>query len=340
MNGFDKGFCNECHTNVHKNQFSTRFAEQSCKTCHTVDNFTKRLPFNHNLTRFQLNGAHKNRKCEACHLPTEKLFEIKEKRFMSQFVFPKLATEKCLSCHQDVHAGQLGNQCLKCHTESKWVPAKFNHQTMSKYPLNGKHFKLDCKECHKPTGKLVQEYQKKISVVHHKPIGMQCISCHQDPHKGHFGKSCVSCHNETDWKTQQAFHQNFTLSGVHFVAQCTECHSQARKLSGLSEQCIACHRKDDIHSGNLPNCGDCHRQDFWENSKFNHSLSSFPLRGAHRTIQCQECHSKGIYQGLAAECVSCHLLDAQKATSFNHNNLTNLNSCTECHRNQFSFKNR
>lgn len=418
-NSTDKGFCIECHDNVHNRQFSQKFASQSCSECHSTDSFVKRPPFNHDLTRYSLNGAHKRLNCSECHTPTREVFPVKPPKWKSLFVFPALNESKCLTCHKDIHAGQLGKDCASCHTEERWKLPKFDHQTHSKFPLRGSHRELKCQSCHqalpgrfvreakrevpvihyKPindacttchkdahggqlgsdcakchteekwkktgfnhqlhskfalkgkhedlkcnechknvSGKSVREFGRQIAVLHYKPIGTQCSTCHKDPHKGNFGAQCVSCHRETGWETTRDFHRSFTLTGVHFSLQCTECHSQGKKLTGLSQQCIYCHKKDDIHSGTLPNCGDCHRQHFWENARFNHSMTSFPLRGAHRVIQCQECHSRGIYQGLSTACASCHLQDAQRATSVSHTPISNFMNCTDCHRNQFSFR--
>ncbi len=419
----DKGFCIECHDNVHKTQFTEKQNTKSCSECHQTDSFKKRLVFDHTLvTGYALNGAHKNQACIKCHQATTQVFPFKPITPMSQFLFPNLSKDICLTCHQDVHKGQLGSKCLTCHTEEKWKPTKFDHQTQSSFPLTGKHEKIACIKCHevipnvvvvefnkkipvmrfKGMGKqqcttchqdvhkgqlgsnclschnsdswfrikfdhqtqsqfplkgkhqtvkcikchtpipnqIVVEFKKQVPVIRFKGLGMQsCTSCHKDYHLGKMGPSCSSCHNEQGWKTTKDFHKNFSLSGVHFTLQCSECHIQNRKLSGLSQECSVCHKKDDIHSGTLPKCAECHRQQFWENTKFKHSLTTFPLRGAHRTLQCQECHaSTGIYQGLSSACVSCHLKDAVAATSRAHTPIASFNDCTTCHKHQFSFK--
>ena len=104
----------------------------------------------------------------------------------------------------------------------------------------------------------------------------------------------------------------------------------------MSESCQMCHRKDDVHSGGLPECKECHRQEFWEVTTFKHSRTSFPLRGMHRTLACNSCHSNGIYQGKSSECISCHMKDKNKSTTVNHN-IAGFENCMECH-NQFVFK--
>jgi nitrate/TMAO reductase-like tetraheme cytochrome c subunit len=177
-------------------------------------------------------------------------------------------------------------------------------------------------------------------------MGQQCVDCHKDVHRGGFGNQCQECHVPRGWKVTKDFHKNFTLTGVHYTLECAECHKDGRKLSGLSQQCMSCHQKDDVHSGTLPDCKECHRQHFWDVAGFKHSMTRFPLRGAHRTIDCLDCHNKGgwlgIYKGMSTQCQSCHAADFTAATSASalagHSAATSASDCSQCHRNQFSFK--
>jgi len=165
-----------------------------------------------------------------------------------------------------------------------------------------------------------------------------CAGCHKDPHDGHYGPKCSECHTEQSWKQAKDFHKDFALSGIHYSLECAECHRDGRKLAGMSQDCTVCHQKDDIHAGTLPNCGDCHRQQFWENPHFNHSMSMFPLRGIHRTLDCASCHDRGIYKGAPSQCVDCHLNDALSASGAGvpDHSLILDRKCSECH-NQFKF---
>lgn len=336
-NSIKKDFCIECHDNVHLKQFSPQFSDKSCKECHSTESFTQRGPFNHNETRYKLMGSHEKLACQSCHTLTKNIFPTQPPHFMSQFIFKNLNKDQCLTCHKDIHMGQLSRNCDQCHDEMKWKSTKFNHQLQSRFILNGQHEILNCNECHQNIpNQFVLEFNKKIPVTQFKPIGTECETCHTDVHKGRFGNQCSSCHSETNWPTTKNFHKDFSLSGTHFSLQCQECHSQNKKLSGLSLDCQFCHKKDDIHSGTLPRCGECHQQQFWENTRFNHSLSLFPLRGAHRVAQCQDCHSQGVYQGRSTDCYDCHRSDALRATGRPHSDADR--NCVECHTNQFSFK--
>jgi hypothetical protein len=342
------GFCFDCHKTVHQGMFSSKYSSTTCQTCHTTENFTKRLDFDHNKTRMVLRDAHAKLDCIKCHVPSDKKIlvtspNLSKKQFAQgkvivhgKYVFDDLSSKKCTSCHADIHRAQLGSDCMKCHTEKTWKIQSFDHTRKTEFPLRDKHREVKCEECHKPFKNVwTQEMGKKIATINYKKVGTNCIDCHKDVHKGEFGARCQDCHSERGWKVTRDFHRNFTLSGVHYSLECGECHKDGKKLAGLSQQCITCHQKDDIHFGTLPNCQECHRQQFWESSRFRHSMTQFPLRGAHRTLDCAQCHTLGVYQGLNPNCVSCHLNDTTNLVG--HPAVSAATNCTECHRNQFSF---
>jgi len=85
--------CLDCHqaTAPHGDQF----VERTCTSCHNSETF--RVPdFDHNLTRFPLDGAHRNGTCDACHLP-----------------------ESDGSGGVLVRYRPLGTECRDCHGESR-----------------------------------------------------------------------------------------------------------------------------------------------------------------------------------------------------------------------------
>lgn len=343
----DAKFCIDCHKNTHVNQFSKKFSAQSCTACHDTKSFKNRLPFDHNQTSYKLTGAHAKVKCQECHVPTTASAtpiewpnaskkDSPHSLRLGKFLFPEMSQKQCLTCHQDYHQGQLDLRCTQCHTEDAWKPNSFDHNKQSTFPLKFKHAQAKCSECHKNTNRFIVHKGVNRPVVRYKPLSNQCVDCHKDPHRGDLGNRCQECHIEKDWKVTRSFHKNFTLTGVHYSLACAECHKDGRKLAGMSQQCYTCHQKDDVHSGTLPNCKECHTQQFWELSRFKHSLTRFPLRGAHRTLDCMECHRTGVYNGLNSQCVACHLPDYNANPIPQHNG--NLD-CASCHHNQFSFGN-
>lgn len=352
----DQQFCNECHRNIHTTQFGESFSTQSCSKCHSTETFNGAFKgalegpnkFDHSTTRYSLLGEHGKLKCEECHKPTQEILNIQWPNFRSkdhlqvkqipkiQFLFPKLKHQgQCLTCHSDFHKGQLSSNCTECHTEKSWKLTTFIHNQKSQFKLRGKHENVDCSKCHLPTKETVLLKNQLRPVVRFKPLSSTCSDCHKDPHKGSFGGNCQACHSEISWKSAKDFHKNFTLTGVHYVLDCAECHRDGKKLAGLSQQCLFCHQKDDVHNNMLPNCKACHTQHFWEASHFRHSLTRFPLRGAHRTLECADCHTNGVYKGQSSSCVTCHLKDFN-GTLPGHS--TGNTSCNQCHKNTFTFQ--
>ncbi len=337
---FEKKFCIDCHRTPHKEQFNESTQEKSCVDCHNTVKFNQLKPFDHNEVHFKLTGQHAKIKCDACHVKTNIELPVKPPRPMHKYMFPGVTNKTCISCHQDIHRGLLGNDCQKCHMEESWKKINFDHNKMSRFPLRDKHADVKCSKCHVPSTKFTTTYKNEVKpLVVYKPLSMGCYSCHakNDVHKGEYGRACQDCHNEKGWKHHQDFHKDFTLSGAHYTLSCNECHINDRRLGGMSDNCYLCHQKDDIHFGSIPNCGACHRQDFWEQTRFRHSMTNFPLRGSHRVAECISCHSNGIYEGTPSQCVDCHLKEYIQAVP-DHTASGFSTKCTDCH-NQFRFGN-
>lgn len=338
---FEKNFCVDCHQTPHKDQFNPKFVEQACNTCHTTKDFKGLLKFDHDKTKFKIEGAHRELACKDCHTETSKGVYGPEKKPVTwhKFLFKDLDEKSCRTCHADYHNGQLSQKCTDCHTQKEWKNPSFDHNKQSKFKLLGKHQDLKCAECHTSKDGKVMTFgpkKEKYRVVKYKPIATDCNSCHKsdDVHKGSFGIDCNRCHVERGWKVAKDFHRNFALKGQHFTLNCNECHVDSRRLAGTGQNCIFCHQKDDVHRGTLPNCNDCHRQQLWEQTKFRHSMT-YPLRGAHVSLDCFQCHKNNVYQGTPNTCVGCHAADALRATSRLHA-LPADQDCMQCH-NGFTF---
>jgi hypothetical protein len=337
-----QGGCIDCHDNVHLGQMNEKFSKLNCNDCHNSEKWNlfdqPKFKFDHKQTRFELTGDHSETSCKDCHK--------EQKPHYRQFLFKGLEGKFCSSCHENVHKGQfskqfVGKACYECHDTKDFAQRlKFDHSETD-YPLRGKHEELKCSECHTPHKELglFESGHRKGKFVFANLARKDCAVCHKDEHQGQFGNSCSQCHNEKNWSTTKDFHKNFSLSGIHLTLTCNECHSNDRHLAGTSNNCLFCHKKDDVHLGTLPNCSHCHNQNFWDARVFQHSRTRFPLRGVHRTLDCLDCHNRGIYRGTPSECSSCHLSDAVNATSSSHSPIGNFMDCTSCHRNHFSFDN-
>ncbi|MBL0316386.1 MAG: hypothetical protein IPP69_11625 [Flavobacteriales bacterium] len=82
------GECVACHDNVHGNDFAMN-GVTDCKRCHETETWYPSL-FDHNLTKFKLEGEHANVACEKCHLPAKAGEKI-------SFKIPKF---ECIDCHK------------------------------------------------------------------------------------------------------------------------------------------------------------------------------------------------------------------------------------------------
>ncbi len=164
--------CTQCHKDEHAGQFADKIAEGGCETCHSVQSW-KELKFDHAQTRFKLDGKHLIIFCEKCH-KTESIQNATTVRY-------KIDKFDCTDCHEDSHEGQFvdnvtkSTPCNKCHTTSSWTPTIFNHNTMSRFQLTGKHTQVGCVLCHKKG--LASDNKMKMQF---KPLDVSCSSCHKE----------------------------------------------------------------------------------------------------------------------------------------------------------------
>ena len=83
------GNCTECHADKHFDQFEVN-GKTDCMKCHDFNDW-KAGKFDHNKTRFPLDGKHKNVACSGCH----------KEKLVGQFTFVqyKLNEFRCENCH-------------------------------------------------------------------------------------------------------------------------------------------------------------------------------------------------------------------------------------------------
>ena len=281
--------CTSCHRGDDKHEGTLG---DRCEKCHSEKNWSSTPGFNHDDTKFPLRDKHKAAKCQTCHKNgISSLNGGKEK-------LPLL----CNECHKidDKHKGNFGIKCESCHTEKDWKTAtKFNHDRDTKYLLRDKHKTAKCDTCH--TGKLYGQNLKS-----------DCYSCHQkhDEHKARYGEKCETCHVEKSWKTVIFNHDSDTkyrLLDKHKAVKCDTCHKLNLYKDKLKSTCITCHKSEDKHKGQLGDkCEDCHNEKTWNQAKFDHNKSKFPLLGKHFKVECKGCHLAPTFKDAKSECVSCH----------------------------------
>ncbi len=258
---------------------------------------------------------------------------------------PKL---KCQSCHAEIRdlvarrRGYHGRSfdakkgdvdCARCHTEHygknfriiHWPESKddFDHRTAG-YPLEGRHARLKCEECHNP--RHISAAARKLIAVKDLTrtfmgLSTACLTCHEDHHAGQLSTDCQRCHGYSQWKPLVSFDHSkshFPLTGKHVDVQCEKCHrplpdnEKVIQYTGLKfAECSGCHR--DPHNGAFAaRCESCHNTNAWRatgvSTAFNHDSTKFPLTGKHVGLACEKCHKTANFKTpiAHAKCMDCH----------------------------------
>ncbi len=326
--------CQDCHADIHRRQLGA-----NCEQCHTVRgwNVTVQQIQDHN-NRFPLTGAHAAVDCDACH----------KNAANSKFETMSVA---CFSCHQsDYNAATNPNHvtakfsvtCDTCHSTDNWLNAKFDHNTMTNFPLTGLHTvpPRQCTDCHVNNN--------------YNLTNTTCVGCHMADFQGtknpnhvaaSFPTNCAQCHTTGGWSPASFDHNtvNFPLTGMHTVPprQCTDCHINGN-YNLTTTTCISCHLKDfqgttnpnHVSGGFAQTCEICHTTSAWQPATFDHSKTAFPLTGNHMVPprQCTDCHVNNNYNITNTACVSCHQTDYNNANApVAHASAGFPTTCEQCH---------
>ena len=162
----------------------------------------------------------------------------------------------------------------------------------------------------------------------------------ESPHGADFKISCKTCHSAKSWKVDKeiySFDHNQTrlpLVGQHVAVDCRQCHTSL-VFYEAKEECSQCH--SDVHQNTTgSDCARCHTPASWlvNNITEIHQRSRFPLLGAHRTADCEDCHkSESLvrFDVLGINCVDCHRNDYLATTNPNHVQSGMSEDCSLCH---------
>jgi len=323
--------CISCHqvdfdTALDPNHVAGNFSTD-CLLCHNTNAWIP-AEFDHSKSQFPLTGAHIVVNCQSCH--------------SAGFVGTPI---DCYSCHRQDYEGvtdpnhitnNFSTNCTNCHSTNNWGDVNFNHDQTS-FPLTGKHTTANCNQCH-ATG--------------YANTATDCYSCHKSDydnstnpnHAGaQFPTNCDECHSTNGWTPAQFDHDGrfFPIySGKHAGEWhvCSDCHTNPSNITVFS--CTDCHEHnktdmDNEHQGisgyvyASSECFACHPNGDSEGA-FNHSASSFPLTGAHTSIDCSQCHATG-YANTSIDCYDCHIANFNSTTNPNHTALALSTDCKTCH---------
>ncbi len=331
--------CSDCHVEHQGREFNLIYWEDG------------KEHFDHRQTGYLLEGTHSRIACNLCH---NKAFISDSLVLLSENLNPDGTylglSQTCLSCHSDEHRGQLGSDCLRCHTFEKWDAVTYPDHNNFRFQLTGRHRDVDCGKCHYEKG----SEQDRFRV--YKPLDFKkCTDCHRDYHDGRLGKDCKICHSTEGWKRGSfvAFDHSLTrfpLEGLHKTVSCEKCHKNdtTKKIEHFLS-CSDCHA--DYHAGQFKHreeqgeCKDCHTVEGFLPARFTleeHNRTRFPVRGAHLAVACNKCHipqqsepGKSARFGFSTlECTECHKnphgsdLDRYLQKK---NTPVNRNKCAYCH---------
>ena len=233
-------------------------------------------------------------------------------------------------------SSRLPMECRQCHSMESWRGAKFDHQAITGFRLEGAHATLDCRLCH--VGGRFQGTPADCFSCHAKDFAQTSSPDHA---QAGFPHECSQCHTTAQWSGAVFDHSvrtAFALTGAHARAQCSGCHPGGR-FAGTPQNCDGCHLAQYNQTTN-PNhagsrfplaCGSCHTTTQWKGASFDHSLSRFPLTGAHVQTDCAACHKNGVYAGTPTVCEGCHLVQYNQTSNPNHAAAGFPRDCAVCH---------
>ena len=257
----------------------------------------------------------------------------------------------------------LGMDCGNCHTPDGWQMAggksgeRFDHSRTG-FPLSGRHASAACNQCHSGERRVTRK----------------CESCHQDPHQSRLNRRCSSCHSSRRWNDMGPFELHrrtrFPLTGMHALADCTECHirNNERQWTTIQTDCFSCHASDYLdpnvhpsHRGTATSppfpqdCSQCHVASAWSpafidptnlaspaaaavSAKLGGMLipadhdRSFPIsRGPHRGAPCNGCHTSSRAPRLVL-CTGCHAHNPIKLQTQHGRRVSSSGAaCLGCH---------
>jgi hypothetical protein len=167
----DEVNCVTCHEDADGElivQHSTEHGE-NCLGCH--DGTGAIVEFDH-ATVYLLEGDHATAGCADCH---------------SDYLFAG-TRQSCEACHgePDIHAGQFGQDCVRCHTAVAWAPAQLTRHRFDLQHVEGET--LDCIACH------AESYETVVCTNCHEVPEMTAVHPPETVPEYTSETTCIACH--------------------------------------------------------------------------------------------------------------------------------------------------
>jgi hypothetical protein len=245
--------CVSCHKDQHNGEFGL-----ACDACHRPATF-KVAGFSHPRIPEFFGGRHQGVTCVKCHVRSSgqpaapAAAPLKATAVSTPRGGTPPPSSACSTCHDDVHMGQVGALCERCHTveAERFAPAKFAHDA-APFVLTGKHKTAPCAKCHpKETGVFPAGAGTAARL---QPVQSDCAACHTDPHLGQVDPGCSRCHTPDGFAVASFPHAGLEYMfsiGNHGVLPCARCHKRetgqfpagagSTVRFKVARTCIGCH---------------------------------------------------------------------------------------------------
>jgi hypothetical protein len=237
-----KPLCSACHDDSHKGDFG-----RQCDSCHRPSTF-KVASFTHPRAAEFFAGQHTKATCVTCH--------VRPPLHASRPGAPPPSNPpsmECRACHEDVHLGQVGTTCERCHAVEapRFDIPRFAHERTA-FALVGEHLETSCAKCHPTETRAFPAGQGTAKRL--KPIPSACRDCHKDPHLGQLDSPCDTCHTPKAFAVARYAHPALprTFPGFHGRLACDTCHKletgtfpggagSAVRFKIGQKRCVDCH---------------------------------------------------------------------------------------------------
>ena len=351
------------------NHISAGFPISQCSTCHNTTSWGS-ATFDHSTTGFPLTNSHqmapagKVTACAQCHINNNYNLQIQPTDCGNAGCHLNTWQTTNNPVHSTAGPTFAVANCSGCHDTIAWTDQTgFNH-SVTGFALVGTHATTPCAQCHVNNN--------------YNLTSADCMGCHQSSWTStqtlggnvpnHVTASfpttaaaCATCHPITTWADGKFDHSStgFPLTNSHQMAPagkvtaCTQCHVGGNfSLSIQPTDCgnSGCHLTTWQQTNNpthstagtafaAANCSTCHDTITWTDNTFNHSVTGWPLTGAHTTTPCANCHTNNNYNFTQAntDCYGCHQ-DKYNSTATMGGTVPNhvaaafpTSQCSSCH---------